>query len=53
MVSTMIGAEGLAFRDGNKILIQDGDAGFSEACLALFDADDMAAQLWNTARSGG
>lgn len=50
MVSTTIGAEGLAFRDGNEILIRDDDAGFAEACLALFDDDALAARLGCAAR---
>jgi glycosyltransferase involved in cell wall biosynthesis len=50
MVSTTIGAEGLAFRDGHEILIRDDDAGFAEACLALFDDDALAARLGCAAR---
>lgn len=51
MVSTTIGAEGLAFRPGEEILIEDDDAGFAAACLRLLDDDAAARRLGDAARA--
>jgi glycosyltransferase involved in cell wall biosynthesis len=50
MVSTRIGAEGLAFREETEILIRDDDAGFAAACIELLTDDIRCGQLGNAAR---
>lgn len=50
MVSTRIGAEGLAFREEIEILIRDDDAGIAAACIELFAADVRCGQLGDAAR---
>lgn len=46
VVSTAVGAEGLAFDDGSEILIRDDPAEFAEAVLRLITDD----QLWHRVR---
>jgi glycosyltransferase involved in cell wall biosynthesis len=46
VVSTAVGAEGLAFHDGSEILIRDDPAEFAEAVLRLITDD----QLWHRVR---
>ena len=40
VVSTTAGAEGLELRDGQHLWIGDGDAGFTQACLAALSRPD-------------
>jgi glycosyltransferase involved in cell wall biosynthesis len=47
VVSTTVGAEGLAFRDGSEILISDDPTEFAEAVLRLLTDD----QLWHGVRT--
>lgn len=51
MVSTWIGAEGLAFEDGREIILRDDDAGFAAACVNLLHDDAACAQLGLAARA--
>lgn len=51
IVSTRIGAEGLAFLDDAEILIRDDDAGFAEACLRLLGDDALCRRLGLGARA--
>jgi len=50
MVSTRIGAEGLAFRGETEILLRDDDAGFAAACVELLGDDVRCGQLGSAAR---
>ncbi len=50
MVSTRVGAEGLAFREGTETLIRDDDAGFADACIELLGDDVRCEQLGGAAR---
>lgn len=50
MVSTRVGAEGLAFRVGMEILLQDDDAGFAASCIELLADDARCGLLGNAAR---
>lgn len=45
MVSTKLGCEGIAVRDGEHLLIADEPADFARAVLRLFDARNEAAEL--------
>jgi glycosyltransferase involved in cell wall biosynthesis len=45
MVSTAVGAEGLAFRHGQEILIHDDNASFAEACIRLMGDDEECRKL--------
>ena len=45
VVSTSIGAEGLAARDGQEILIADTPAEFAHACVRLIGDRELAEQL--------
>jgi glycosyltransferase involved in cell wall biosynthesis len=51
MVSTTVGAEGLAFLDGSEILIRDDDGGIAEACVRLLREDVLCARLGEAARN--
>ena len=51
IVSTRIGAEGLAFRDGTEILLRDDDAGLAAACVALLADDALCTRLGAAARA--
>jgi glycosyltransferase involved in cell wall biosynthesis len=50
MVSTTVGAEGLAFADGSEILIRDDDASVAEACIRLLKDDALCMRLGQAAR---
>ena len=49
IVSTTVGAEGLALDDGSEILLRDTAASFAAACLELFDDRSRATALGNAA----
>lgn len=51
MVSTRVGAEGLAFEDGREIILRDDDDGFAAACVSLLNDDDACARLGQAARA--
>jgi glycosyltransferase involved in cell wall biosynthesis len=51
MVSTRIGAEGLAFEDGREIMLRDDDEGFAAACVTLLRDDAACARLGAAARA--
>lgn len=51
MVSTRIGAEGLAFEDGREIMLRDDDQGFADACIQLLQDDAACARLGEAARA--
>jgi glycosyltransferase involved in cell wall biosynthesis len=51
MVSTRIGAEGLAFVDGEDILLRDTDAGIADACAGLLADDAECDRLGAAARA--
>jgi glycosyltransferase involved in cell wall biosynthesis len=51
MVSTRIGAEGLALQDGAEILIRESDADFAEACVALLRDPQLGVRLGEAARA--
>lgn len=50
MVSTAKGAEGLAFKDGQDILLRETDEAFAEACVSLLRDDLSCARLGAAAR---
>ena len=50
MVSTRVGAEGLAFRDGMEIIIRDSDEAFADACVTLLADQAACSMLGNAAR---
>jgi glycosyltransferase involved in cell wall biosynthesis len=50
IVSTAIGAEGLAMVDSVEIMIRDSDDEIAEACLQLLDAAELCARLGSAAR---
>ena len=50
MVSTEIGAEGLAFEPDTEILIADTSVAFAEACVRLFCAPEIAEKMGQAAR---
>jgi glycosyltransferase involved in cell wall biosynthesis len=50
MVSTRIGAEGLAFIDGTEILIRDTDSEFAAACISLLQNVSLSTSLGTAAR---
>lgn len=50
MVSTRVGAEGLAFADGQDILLRDDDRGFADACIRLLRDDALRTRLGDAAR---
>ena len=45
VVSTTLGAEGIAYTDGTDILIADGAAEFAAAMARVLEDDDLAAEL--------
>ena len=51
MVSTRLGAEGLAFEDGREIVLRDDDEGFATACVQLLRDDAECARLGEAARA--
>jgi O-antigen biosynthesis protein len=51
VVSTRVGAEGLAGKDGEFCALADDPAGFAERVLALFDQPAAAAQMAARARA--
>ena len=51
VVSTIVGAEGLADKDGELCALSDDPAGFAQRVLKLFD-DPVAARRWPRARGG-
>lgn len=51
MVSTRLGAEGLAFEDGREIMLRDDDIGFAAACVSLLRDDAACARLGEAARA--
>jgi glycosyltransferase involved in cell wall biosynthesis len=50
IVSTLIGAEGLAFVDGSEILIRNDDEGIAEACARLLYDDALCSFIGEAAR---
>lgn len=50
MVSTRMGAEGLAFHDGEEILLRESDAELAGACVALLRDDALCQRLGAAAR---
>ncbi len=52
MVSTRMGAEGLAFRDGIEILLRETDAELAGACIALLREEALCQRLGTAAREG-
>jgi glycosyltransferase involved in cell wall biosynthesis len=50
MVSTRIGAEGLAFADGSEILLRDSDAEIADACARLLRDPAECARLGQAGR---
>ena len=50
MVSTRIGAEGLAFRDGAEILLRETDEAIAGACVELLRDDGACLRLGAQAR---
>lgn len=50
VVSTSVGAEGLAFRRNEDFLLCDSDATLAEACIRLFVDDALCARLGASAR---
>lgn len=51
VVSTRVGAEGLAAKDGEFCALADDPAGFAERILALFDNPDAATEMVARARA--
>lgn len=51
VVSTTIGAEGLDLDDGTTILLRDEPRAFADACIALLNDPDRAAELGCRARA--
>lgn len=49
VVSTTLGAEGLEFKPGIEILLEDDVAGFADACIQLFQDPARAAQIGKAA----
>ncbi|MGQ4659068.1 glycosyltransferase [Lysobacter sp. F6437] len=50
IVTTTIGSEGIALRDGESAVFADGPQAFADAVLALLDAPARAARLGRAAR---
>jgi glycosyltransferase involved in cell wall biosynthesis len=50
MVSTRMGADGLAFRDGGEILLRDSDAALARGCVDLLRDDALCRRLGDAAR---
>jgi glycosyltransferase involved in cell wall biosynthesis len=51
VVSTAVGAEGLAVQDGQTIALADSPALFAERCLELLDSQDRSARMSSAARA--
>jgi glycosyltransferase involved in cell wall biosynthesis len=51
MVSTSMGAEGLAFQDGRDILLRENDAELANACVRLLRDDALCRKLGAAARA--
>lgn len=51
VVSTTIGAEGIALKDGEEILLRDDQKSFAEACIRLLQDRNLAASVGGKARS--
>jgi len=51
MVSTTLGCEGIAVRDGQHLLVADDPAAFAEAVLSLLDDRQLAARLGREGRA--
>ncbi len=51
MVSTTLGAEGLAVADGEQLLIADGPERFADACLRLINDEPLARTLGQAGRT--
>lgn len=51
MVSTRLGAEGLAFEDGREIMLRDNDEDFAAACVNLLRDNAVCARLGEAARA--
>jgi glycosyltransferase involved in cell wall biosynthesis len=51
IVSTRMGAEGLAFVDGSEILLRDGTAEFAKGCIELLRNDGLCERLGIAARA--
>jgi glycosyltransferase involved in cell wall biosynthesis len=51
MVATHVGAEGLAFADGEHVLLHDRDADIAAACVRLLQDDALASRLGRAARA--
>lgn len=50
VVSTTIGAEGIALKDGEEILLRDDNKSFAEACIQLLQDRNLAAGVGEKAR---
>ena len=50
MVATSVGAEGLAFRHNEELLLHDTDAALAAACVRLLVDDALCARLGSSAR---
>ena len=50
MVATSVGAEGLAFRHDEELLLHDDDAALAEACVQLLVDDALCMRLGSAAR---
>lgn len=50
IVSTTIGAEGLALADGEEILIRDDDDAIARTCLQVLEDDALCRRIGNAAR---
>jgi len=51
MVSTSLGAEGLAVADGEQLLIADGPERFADACLRLINDEPLTRRLGQAGRT--
>ena len=51
MVSTTLGCEGIAVRDGHHLLVADTPIAFADAVLSLLDDRQRAARLGKEGRS--
>ena len=51
VVSTRVGAEGLAVRDGDTAFLRDDDAGFAAALVSLLRDRELAAAMGSRARA--
>lgn len=51
IVSTSVGAEGIAFRDGEQILLRDDPGSFATACLRVLADSALGVRLGSAARA--